>query len=172
MKIHVRGFDSNFNKIIEDLLDLEKIGNSKSLSSNSLIIINNLPYLIAGIHTGPPIKGQVSDIYLIPLNEDLLKIKGKPKILIQREGEYSTAPKSSRILNNILYISYAVRNMDNTKIYVEGCDISNNFSSIGRALIEAETIRDNHTHIAIINNKIVAFYEYENKEIIAKVLNF
>ena len=166
----VRSFDSQMNLLSEKHLDLSAVLVSPeyTLNQNSLVRINNHNYLIAGISNGPPNGTAESKIYEIPLSDDLSTVSGTPQVLAYRQGEYSTASKSSKLIGNNLFVVYEVLNDAKHGVYVEEFDTTQNFRSLGRILVESAKIADNHTPLVVVDGSIYAFYEYSDNSIIAK----
>ncbi|MCX5786577.1 MAG: hypothetical protein NTX59_12925 [Elusimicrobia bacterium] len=167
-RARVMVFNDAMRKVGEKVLDLKTVFKKRwHLSQNSLVVIKNRVYLIAGISLGP---GSRSVIYAIPLTNDLSATAGQAVLLAGRQGEFSTAPKSSRLLNGILFVSYTT-DIDQGMVYVEAFDPARNFQSLGRVLVEDQKVGDNHTPIIVLDGKIVAFYETAGRIIATRTIH-
>ena len=84
---HIRTFDKDFNMIEDFTLDLSPLIRNRSLSQNALVDIEGQLYLIGGLFDGPPFNpNSNSDIYAIPLTNDLHSVAGNMIPLLKHPG--------------------------------------------------------------------------------------
>ena len=106
---HIRTFDKDFNMIEDFTLDLSPLIGNRSLSQNALVDIEGQLYLIGGLFDGPPFNpNSNSDIYAIPLTNDLHSVAGDMIPLLKHPGKYYTKVTAARYKDGRLYINYAL----------------------------------------------------------------
>ena len=155
----IRTLDASFNLIEEFTLDLKSVIGDKMLSQNTLVNIDNQIYLIGGLHKGPPANpNSNSDIYAIPLSNDLHSVSGNKIALVADPNEYFTKVTSAKYVDGKLYINY-VKAGNGQLQHLGVFDVENNFVSLVQVQFQDESVSYNHSSIEVLGNKVYALYQ-------------
>lgn len=172
---HIRTFDKDFNMIEDFTLDLSPLIRNRSLSQNALVDIEGQIYLIGGLFDGPPFNpNSNSDIYAIPLTNDLHSVAGEMIPLLKHPGKYYTKVTAARYKDGRLYINYALAKKGGGQFHYLGVfDMKNGFTSLAQVQFQLmdKSVIAPHSSIEVLGNKVFAVYPGgdEGAQILARV---
>jgi len=148
----IRIFDSEFNLLEKITLDIGPATDNKLISQNAMVNINGQIYLIGGLfYFDSPLD---SDIYAIPLSNNLKSVVGKVIPLVYDSNKKLTKVTAARYSDGKLYINYVADSYQHLGVF----DVNNNFESITQIQFQDESFKLNHASIEVLKDKAYVFY--------------
>ena len=162
---HIRTFDKNFNLIEDFTLDLKSVIGNRKLSQNALVNIDDQIYLIGGLGSGAPVNpDSSSDIYAIPLSDDLHSVSGNIMPLVTGPDRYYTKTTSAIYDNGKLYINYAKVAGHGQLQHLGVFDVKNDFASLAQIQFQDKSVNMNHASMEVLGNRAYVFYQGESDD--------
>jgi len=156
---HIRTFDQEFNMIEDFTLDLSLIIGNRRLSQNALVDVEGQLYLIGGLSVGSPGNPHSdSEIYAIPLTNDLHSVAGDIIPLVKHPDKFYTKVNAARYTDGRLYINYALVKDGNQFHHLGVFDVNNNFSSLTQIQFQDVSFEFNHASIEVFRDRVYVFY--------------
>ncbi len=167
---HIRTFDKDFNTIEDFTLDLKSVIGNRELSQNALVDAEGQIYLIGGLGSGAPVNPDAySDIYAIPLSNDLRSVAGDIIPLVTGPDRYYTKTTSAIYDNGKLYINY-VKAGDGQLQHLGVFDVKNSFASLTQIQVQEKSVDINHASFEVLGNRVYVFYPGESDDKIPIIL--
>lgn len=167
---HIRTFDENFNTIEDFTLDLGPVIGDDQLSQNALVNVEGQIYLIGGLGSGAPVNpNSTSDIYAIPLSNDLHSVAGAMIPLVDYPDRYYTKTTTAIYDNGKLYINY-VKAGNGQLQHLGVFDVKNGFASLAQIQVQEKSVDVNHASFEVSGNKVYVFYPGESEDKIPVIL--
>ncbi len=167
---HIRTFDEDFNTIEDFTIDLGPIIGDKMLSQNALVNVEGQIYLIGGLASGAPVNPDAdSDIYAIPLSEDLHSVAGDMIPLVDYPDRYYTKTTKAIYDSGKLYINY-VKAGNGQLQHLGVFDVKNGFASLAQIQVQEKSVDVNHASFEVLGNRVYVFYQGESDDKIPVIL--
>ena len=132
--------------------------------------IDNQIYLIGGLYKGAPVKSNSnSDIYAIPLSNDLHSISGDKIALVADPNEYFTKVTSAKYVDGKLYINY-VKAGNGQFQHLGVFDVENGFALLAKIQFQDESVMYNHSSIEVLGNRVYVLYQGNDADEIPLIL--
>lgn len=167
---HLRKLNADLSVAEDILLDTSTLVPNRQMSQNALLDIDGKPFLVAGFSTGVWIGSNTSDLYILPLSDDLRSFSGQAVRLAVTDMKFPTRVTRARYVNGTLIINFnsifvGMQESD----YLGLFDVANGFSLLSQIQIHDHEVVDNHSSFDIIGDRLYLFQQQDGQKISAKI---
>ena len=167
---HMRKLNADLS-VSEDIwLDTSKAVPRRQMSQNALLHINGKPFLVAGFPSGMWVPPETSDLYILPLSDDLRSISGRAVRLAVTNTKFPTRITRARHVNGTLIINFIDSFLDmKVSEYLALFDVAAGFSLLSQIQVQNHEVVDNHSSFEILGDRLYLFQQQDGQKISAKI---
>ncbi|HPN55026.1 MAG TPA: hypothetical protein PLB52_03820 [Candidatus Moranbacteria bacterium] len=171
---HLRKLNSDLSVAEDILLDTGNLVPKKRMSQSALLHINDRPYLVAGFSTGMWVDQNTSELYIIPLSDNLRSFSGGAVRLSVKNVKFPTRVTRAINVDGTLIINFIdsfVYPGEGFKVseYLALFDATSNFSLIDQIKVQDHQVADNHSSFEILDDRLYLFQQQNGEKISAKI---
>jgi hypothetical protein len=170
---HLRKLDAELRVSEETLLDTSAVVPGRQMSQSALLHIGGRPHLVAGFSSGVWVPPNTSDLYLLPLSDDLRSFSGRAVRLPVTGRTFPTRITRARHVNGTLIINFidAFVVADSLKVseHLALFDAGAGFSLLGQLQVQDHAVADSHSSFEVLDDRLYLFQQQEGQKISAKV---
>ncbi len=172
----VRAYSRDFKLLSEHNLDLRESIGDQFMRVNTLVMLEDGPFLVAGVNNGPRmLPGRDGSILGFPLKNDLTGLRGKQVVLVATSA-YEDYASGALYRDGKLYIVHVVEagknRSDTYQGYLRVYDTKRGFALMATVAVNygyGGALKDNHLSLAFFNGKICVAHYTPNARLMIRV---
>ncbi|MBI5507288.1 MAG: hypothetical protein HY903_00920 [Deltaproteobacteria bacterium] len=170
---HLRRLDDDLSVAEDILLDTGALVPGRQLSQSALLHIDAEPFLVAGFPSGMWVAPNTSELYILPLANDLRSFAG-PAVRLPVSGRtFPTRVTRARHVNGTLIINFVDAFVGAAGFAVSEhlalFDVEAGFTLLHQEQVQDHGVMDNHSSFEIVDDRLYLFQQQDQQRLSAKV---
>jgi hypothetical protein len=169
---HLRKLNADLSVSEDILLDTSTAVPGRQMSQSALLHIDGKPFLVAGFPSGIWLPPNTSDLYILPLSDNLRSFSGQAVRLPVINRRFPTRVTRARHVNGTLIINFIDVFVDATVTVSEHLalfDVAAGFSLLSQLQVQNHEVQDNHSSFEILSDRLYLFQQQVGQKISAKI---
>jgi len=167
---HMRRLGDDLRAVEDTLVDTGSVVPGRQIAQNSLLHIGSEPFLVAGFASGPPMSPNTSELYIVPLDDDLRGFAGAAIRLYVPGATYPQRITRARYVEGTLIVNYVdMYQGQATRELIALFDVGADFAFLSQIQVQDHEVADNHSSFEIIDDRLYLFQQQDGQRLSAKV---